>query len=825
MGGTFDDLFRAAMGEPSARPYPYQERLAVEGLPELLRVPTGAGKTAAAVLPWLWRRLQHPDPGVRAAEARWLVFVLPLRSLVEQTEGEVKGWLKGAGLAGAVGVHVLLGGEDRDDDAWRMNPAQPMVFIGTQDMVLSRLLMRGYGESRASWPISFGLLHHGVQFVFDETQLMGPALPTSAQLQGLREVLEGGPSRSMWMSATLAPDEVCTPDHPKLRGVVELSEADRTGGLARRLNAVRRVERVDVPTASAAYPAGVAEVLAARHVVGTRTIAVFNTVERAVAVRTALTKRFGKGGPELVLLHSRFRPPERKTVAERLKAPLDGPGQIVVATQVLEAGVDVSSRVLFSEAALWSSVVQRCGRCNRAGEFESAEVLWAPPPAGRGFAAPYEEADVETAVGVLTSLEGEEVTSTRLQDMPIEPVPVVHPVLRRRDLLQLFDTMPDLSGADVDVSQWIRDSQDTTAQVAWRDWPDGVPAPDEGFPGRQELCPAPVADLKAIVKESPGRLWVVDAVSGEWHRAIARDVRPGAVLLTASGSGWYEPQLGWGHKHREDVTCLAQEKRLTDGMGKDGSTCAGQWVTLNQHLQDVKEGVGRLAAALAPLGLPEAAVEAAELAGFYHDLGKIHPVFTDTMKNSCPDGKEPPGDGPWAKSEHPMVRHKIPFFRHELVSALALLHPDAGALDGRPDRDLIAYLVAAHHGKVRMSVRSMPGEADRTPPTVLGVGPKDTLAAVTLPDGTVLPELALDTSVLFLGGGQDGLPSWTERTAGLLAEWGPFRLGLLEALVRVADWIASACYRTGTPQPAEPPEAPAPMIPAQSGTEKQGVLF
>src|SRR3546814_20630092 len=30
--------------------------------------------------------------------------------------------------------------------------------------------------------------------------------------------------------------------------------------------------------------------------------------------------------------------------------------------------------------------------------------------------------------------------------------------------------------------------------------------------------------------------------------------------------------------------------------------------------------------------------------------------------------------------------------------------------DGKPDADLIAYLIAAHHGKVRMSLRAMPNE-------------------------------------------------------------------------------------------------------------------
>ena len=43
-------------------PYPYQVALATGAeLPDLLSVPTGAGKTAAAVLGWLWRRRFAPQ--------------------------------------------------------------------------------------------------------------------------------------------------------------------------------------------------------------------------------------------------------------------------------------------------------------------------------------------------------------------------------------------------------------------------------------------------------------------------------------------------------------------------------------------------------------------------------------------------------------------------------------------------------------------------------------------------------------------------------------------------------------------------------------------
>src|SRR5262249_8136557 len=145
----------------------------------LINVPTGLGKTAGVVLAWLWNRVLHPESSHRNSWPRRLVYCLPMRTLVEQTRDSVANWLERLNLlwsgkddqSGKVGLHILMGGEDQGN--WDLYPEREAILIGTQDMLLSRALNRGYAMSRYRWPMHFGLLISDCLWVMDETQLMG----------------------------------------------------------------------------------------------------------------------------------------------------------------------------------------------------------------------------------------------------------------------------------------------------------------------------------------------------------------------------------------------------------------------------------------------------------------------------------------------------------------------------------------------------------------------------------------------------------------------------------------------------------------------------
>jgi hypothetical protein len=84
---SFEDWFGSVTrpdGGARRLPYDYQRRLAEDGLPDVLHVPTGAGETLAVLLAWLWRLLHHSHEAVRRTTPPWLVYVLPMRVLVEQ---------------------------------------------------------------------------------------------------------------------------------------------------------------------------------------------------------------------------------------------------------------------------------------------------------------------------------------------------------------------------------------------------------------------------------------------------------------------------------------------------------------------------------------------------------------------------------------------------------------------------------------------------------------------------------------------------------------------------------------------------------------------
>lgn len=783
-------------------PYPFQERLATGPWPDLIDIPTGLGKTAAVTLAWLYKRLW-----MDTATPRRLVWCLPMRVLVEQTSTRVQEWITASESLfmerelSVPRVHVLMGGGETQD--WTERPEDPAVLIGTQDMLLSRALMRGYGMSRYRWPVDYALLHNDALWVFDEVQLMGAGLPTSAQLEAFRRdprFPTARPARTLWVSATLRKEWVDTVDfRPHLEGavVMELSDAEKASDpVRRRREAPKVLRRCPVRLAGSRkndvsrYVDALADHVVGIHAGDAPTLVILNSVERAQNLATALTQRIGDdAGQKLLLVHARFRQAEREALNRALLALSPHDDRIIVATQAVEAGVDITSRRLVTELAPWAALVQRFGRCNRGADYLDAAVEWIDLAIAddADLPRPYESAPLAVARAIL-----EDLTSAAPADLPpvLEARPV-SPILRRKDFLDLFSTEPDLAGFDVDVSPFIRDTDSPPVLVFWRDF-EGTPPATTARPERAELCPVSLTQIKQHLEKQRASAFQRDTVRRRWERVPAERVRPGQTLMLRVAEGGYSPTLGFVPRHLDrnnsiKVVLPRADLDEAEHFGADPESQTEEFQTLDSHLAAVERYAAKLCDAVDELEGRDAVVTAAR----WHDIGKAHPAFQAALLAHAAN-REEMSSTVWAKSDrrgrlvYRVGGEDRPYFRHELPSMLAwLAHGDGGT-----DRDLIAYLIAAHHGKVRMSLRALPGETVQGGGGFTrGVHQDDVLPSVLL-NGRTIAVTPLKLDIMRLGEGDAGL-SWTARVRALLDEHGPFRLAWLEALVRVADWRGS----------------------------------
>ena len=114
-----------------------------------------------------------------------------------------------------------------------------------------------------------------------------------------------------------------------------------------------------------------------RKMKGGRTIIVFNSRKRAVEAYSSIRK----SSDEVYLLHGFMIRKEREIVEECLrKRTRKRKDFVLIATQVIEAGFDISAEWLLTEAASASSLVQRAGRVARwKGDYRGLVEIYLPP--------------------------------------------------------------------------------------------------------------------------------------------------------------------------------------------------------------------------------------------------------------------------------------------------------------------------------------------------------------------------------------------------------------------------------------------------------------
>jgi CRISPR-associated endonuclease/helicase Cas3 len=476
---------------------------------------------------------------------------------------------------------------------------------------------------------------------------------------------------------------------------------------------------------------------------------ILNKVDDAIAVANALSPKL-----PVLLLHSRFRGADRATLTEKL----EGFVGVVVSTQVIEAGIDLDARKLFTAACPWASFVQRCGRAGRNNTYTECDVYLldlegmrsAPKP------LPYTSQEIQAFYD-----RADQLPSAGIKDlMAVSPPPQNNGKnqLKLSHLHGMFDNYPSSSGDP--VGQFIREDIDISIKLLWRDGvinsaPTTPPSELEAVNLRHSRAAKFLAGIN--------RYWQWDDKAETWIAGTT--LNDECYVCCDRTAGGYSESMGFTGNPQDVPPTLS----LSPETAKKMHWPKSQDVTLTVHSIDAQGFAHQICQTLENIIDDESAVLAIR-AAHLHDWGKAHPQF----QGAC----AAPGEI-WAKRNSGWQPYARPGFRHELASAIALLeHDETASFD-------LAYIVAAHHGKCRLQIANF----DFIPNQIglRGIKAGDILPATNLGKGEDMPSVTL-TSI--------EPADWYYHTQNLLDSRGAFVLSFLETVVRVADWRASALRST-----------------------------
>jgi len=385
---------------PQFKLRPFQERVfraVMQGHSVILQAPTGAGKTRAALAPFLQNLANSlSNPTYETRLPLTCRYVAPLRVLASQFFKDYEFCNEKLGRSAGVRLNEtyqrfnqqpvqLQTGEQPDDPQ-----LESALTFCTVDQLLASFLSIPYslGQRRANINVG-GVI--GSYLVLDEFHLYPltrdkgcwGARTTALQMLSMLRINKQRLTPFVMMTATFS-SHLLTELQTMLDAVIVNVPSNELVAL----NAER--ERYfsvhDTPMD--------AQTILDQH--ADCSLVVCNTVFRAQQMFQSLRQQIKHEGHnvKLILLHSRFTDEDRKTQQRILEAALGegswegntyrGPNLIVVATQVVEVGLNISARVLHTEAAPANSIIQRAGRCARFAQQHGHVHVYPIPPNERG---------------------------------------------------------------------------------------------------------------------------------------------------------------------------------------------------------------------------------------------------------------------------------------------------------------------------------------------------------------------------------------------------------------------------------------------------------
>jgi CRISPR-associated endonuclease/helicase Cas3 len=315
-----------------------------------LVLPTGCGKTLAG--------LRIALDACRDGRCRRILYVAPYLSILSQAADEIR---RASGLDVFVHHHQSVALLD-DHQSYDVLETWQAPILATTFNQLCRALF----PSRAQQCLRIPALDETFILV-DEPQILDPSV-WNLFLKALEEAARLRRCQVLFLTATLPPTNYGFDVEP-------IDLVSRKEAFSLTLNRYTIRSELGAPW----KPATVAEKASERLKSGSVAV-ILNTVRDAVDVYEKIKTR----GQQWFCLTARMLPGHKQGIIRKLRGLLDskqsgGVTKVgVVASQVIEAGVDLSFTHLLRARPIFSSVVQAAGRANRHGEGVHATVTVFP---------------------------------------------------------------------------------------------------------------------------------------------------------------------------------------------------------------------------------------------------------------------------------------------------------------------------------------------------------------------------------------------------------------------------------------------------------------
>lgn len=386
----FDHRYRRAFHDrleaAGATPYPHQTAAANHSGHLLLRAPTGAGKTEAALL---WALRQIDDIATATGGVPRLYYTLPylasINAMIDRLQrtlgemGDRSGELIGVTHSRAASYYLAAS-------------------IGTGDPADTRRAARKALARAHATRLFRETVRIGTPYQLMRAALAGPAhsstlLDTVNSVFILDELHAYDPKRLGFLLA-------CTRFWAQLGGRVGVLSAtipDRLVDLLQAtLGELHQVtpahqsparHRIHTSRERLTDPHSIAAIAQQLHT-GRRVLVVANNVAQAQTIYTELGPLARElHGPDAAwLLHSRYRRCDRRTIETAIHARWSTgsparPG-LLVGTQAIEVSLDIDMDTAHVSAATLDALIQRFGRVNRVGARPPADIIVHAPTYG-----------------------------------------------------------------------------------------------------------------------------------------------------------------------------------------------------------------------------------------------------------------------------------------------------------------------------------------------------------------------------------------------------------------------------------------------------------